>query len=77
LVGQRPWCDAGRLAEVGDHLGIDRVGLDALTDGFGEGADLRRVGDRYRQAGPGDGRNHHGLEAAGCLEHDEVWASAP
>src|SRR6476660_835832 len=72
LVGQRPWCDAGRLAEVGDHLSIDLVGLGALTDGFGEGADLRRIGDRDRQAGPGEGRNDHGLEPAGGLEHDEV-----
>jgi len=57
---------------VGDHLSIDRVGLGALTDGFGEGADLRRIGDRDRQAGPGEGRNDHGLEPAGGLEHDEV-----
>jgi hypothetical protein len=57
---------------VGDHLSIDRVGLGALTDGFGEGADLRRIGGRDRQAGPGEGRNDHGLEPVGCLEHDEV-----
>jgi hypothetical protein len=29
-MGQRPWCDT----EVGDHLGIDRAGLGALTDDF-------------------------------------------
>ena len=55
LVGQRPCCDAGRLAEVGDHLSIDRVDLGALTDGFGEGPDLFRIGDCNRQAGPGEG----------------------
>ena len=35
-------------------------------------ADLRRVGDRDRQASPGEDRNHHGLEAARGLEHDQV-----
>src|SRR5215471_21264242 len=72
LVRQRPWYDTRCLAEVGDHAGIDRVGLGALADGFGEGADLRRVGDRNRQAGPGEGRNYDRLEAAGGLEDDEV-----
>jgi hypothetical protein len=52
MLAARLPLDAGRLAEVSDHLGIDRVGLGALTDGVGEGADLRQVGDRHGQAGP-------------------------
>jgi hypothetical protein len=74
LVRHRPWYDTRRLAEVGDHSGIDRVGLGALADGLGEGADPRRVGDRNRQAGPSEGCNYDGLEAAGGLEDDEVGA---
>src|SRR5215831_9734743 len=72
LIGQRPWCDAGRLSKVGNHPGIDRIRLGALADGFGEGADLRWVGDRDRLAGRREGRNDDGLEAAGGLEHDAV-----
>src|SRR5262249_20500643 len=49
-----------------------RVGLGRLGDGLGEGADLPRVGDRNRQAGPGEGRSYNGLQATGGLEHDEV-----
>src|SRR5262249_7206956 len=49
-----------------------RVGLGRLGDGLGEGADLPRVGDRNRQAGPGEGRSYNALQAAGGLEHDEV-----
>jgi hypothetical protein len=72
FIGQRPRDDAGCFAEVGDHVGIDRIGLGALADGRGEGADLRRVGDCVRKAGPCEGRNDDGLEATGGLEHDEV-----
>src|SRR5215831_3971492 len=72
LVRQRPWYDTRCLAKVSDHGGIDRVGLGALADGLGEGADLPRVGDRNRQAGPGEGCSYNGLQAAGDLEHDEV-----
>src|SRR5262245_48442919 len=72
LVGQRPWCDAGRFAEVGNHAGIDRVRLRALTDGFGQGPDLCRFGDCDWQVGRREGRNSDGLEAARCLDHDEV-----
>jgi hypothetical protein len=46
LVGQRPGCDAGRFAEVGNHTGIDRVSLGALADGL---PDLFRIGDCDRQ----------------------------
>src|SRR5215510_9383917 len=72
LVRQRPWYDTRCLAKVSDHSGIDRVGLGPLPDRLGEGADLPRVGDRNRQAGPGEGRSYNGLQAAGSLEHDEV-----
>src|SRR6516225_701559 len=72
LVAQRPWCDAGRFAEVGDHAGIDRVGLGPLTDGLGESANLRRIGDRHRQTSCCQCRHHDGLETSGGLEHDEV-----
>src|SRR5262249_22503423 len=72
LVGQRPWCDAGRFAEVGDHAGIDWVGLGALADSFRESPDLCRIGDYDRQACRREGRNGDGLEAAGCLDDDEV-----
>src|SRR5262245_7981656 len=72
LVRHGSRLDTGRFAEVGDYVGIDRVRLCALTDRFGEGADLCRIGDRNRQAGPGEGRNYNGLEATGGLEHDEV-----
>src|SRR5262249_8293598 len=72
LVGQRPWYDTRCLAEVGDHAGIDRVGLGALADGFGEGANLCRIGDRHRQTGRCQCRHHDGLETTGSLEDDEV-----
>ena len=49
LFGQRPWCDTDRFAETGNHADIDRVGLGALADGFGEGANLCRFGGRHRQ----------------------------
>src|SRR5262249_2263824 len=68
LVGQRPWYDTGRFAEVGDHAG----GLCALADGFGERANLGRIGDRHRKTGRCQCRHHDGLETTGSLEDDEV-----
>ena len=41
----------GRLDEAGDHRGIDRIGLGALAERLGEGADLRRIDHHHRQAG--------------------------
>src|SRR5262245_25866434 len=72
LIGQRPWCDAGRLAKMGNYAGIDRVRLGALADSSGEGPDLCGVADRDRQAGRREGRNDDGLKAAGGLNHDDV-----
>ena len=77
LVGQRPRLGLGRLGEVGDHGGIDRVGLGALAKRLGEGADLGRIDDDHRQPGGGQCRRHDGLEAAGGLQRDDHAARAP
>ena len=48
-IGRSSGC--GGLGEVGDHRGVDRVGLGALAEGPGEGADLGGVDHHHRQAG--------------------------
>ena len=49
LIGQRPRLGLGCLGEMGDHGGVDRIGLGALADRLGEGADLGRIDDDDRQ----------------------------
>ena len=76
LVRQRPRLGLGRFGEVGDDRGIDRIGLGALPERLGEGADLGRIDDHDRQSGRRQRRRHDGLEAAGGLQRDDVRRQA-
>ena len=77
FIGHRPRLGPGRLGEVGDHRGIDRVGLGPLADRLGEGADLRRIDHDDRQPRRSQRRRRHGLKAAGGLQRHERGAPAP
>ena len=71
FVGQGPRLGPGRLGEVGDDGGIDRIGLGTLADRLGEGADLGRIDDDDRQPCSRQRRRRDGLEAAGGFQSDE------
>ena len=53
--------------------GIDRVGLGALADRFGEGADLGRIGDCHRYVCCREReRNDDAFETSGGFQHHEM-----
>ena len=74
FVGERSDLRLGRLGEVGDDGGIDRIGLGALADGLGERPHLSRVDDDEREAGAGEGGGGDLLEAACRLDGDDGGA---
>jgi hypothetical protein len=54
------------------HCCIDRSGLGPFAERLGEGAYLRRVDNRSRQAGASQGRRDHRFEAAGSLDRHQI-----
>jgi hypothetical protein len=77
FIGQRPRFDPSRLGEVGDDVCVDRIGLGALADGFGEGADLGGVHHDHRQPCRSQGRHRDGLEATGSFQCDDARGQRP
>jgi hypothetical protein len=73
LVWQRARLKVGRLGEMRNDPGIDRIGLSALAERLGEGTDLRRVNDRDGQPCGPQGGCHHGLKAPGRLQRNKMW----
>ena len=62
LVGQGARLRSHRLGEVGEHRGVDPVGLGELARGLGEIPDLPGVDDRHRHPGQSEGRRGGLLE---------------
>jgi hypothetical protein len=71
-VRQRTWFGFGRLGEVGDDRGVDRITLGMLADRLGEGPDLGWVDDNDRELRGRQRRRRDRLEAAGGFEGDDV-----
>jgi len=68
------------LGEVGDHRGIDCIGLGQPADGAGELAYLARVDDRHRQSRLAQSGRHDTLvAAAGFQDHKPrpQWRQPP
>ena len=71
-VGQRPQPGPGGGGKVGDHRGVDRVGLGAPAERAGEVAHLRRVDHHDRQPGRTECGRHHALVAARGLQRHKL-----
>jgi hypothetical protein len=72
IIRQWPGRRAHRLGEVGDHSGVDRIGLGQPADGAGELAHLTRIDDGHRQTGFDERGGNHALITAARLEHDQA-----
>src|SRR5262245_2552221 len=72
FIRQRSWFGFGRLREVGDRGGINRIGLGTLSDRFRKGPDLGRINDNNRKSGSGQGCRRNGLEASSGLQRDNL-----
>jgi len=68
-VGDRPGPGAHRLAEAGEDLGVDLVGLGEPAGGPGEVAGLAGIDHRDRDTGGGQSGGEGALQAPGALEH--------
>ena len=71
-IGQRANHRLGRRDEVGDHAGIQRIGLGALAQRLGEGAHLGRIDHDHRQLGGGEAGGHDGFISAGRFKRDRA-----
>ena len=69
VIGQCPRRRAHGLGEVGEHRGVDRIGLGQPADGAGELAHLTRIDDGHRQTGFDERGGNHALITAARLEH--------
>jgi hypothetical protein len=61
-----------RLAEAGQHLGIQGVGLGQPAQRLGKIAGLARVDHRRRPTGGDQRRNHRHLQVAGGFQDDQT-----
>ena len=72
-VGRRFAFELRHLGEVGDHAGVDPVGLGQPTESAGELTGLPRVDDGHRRAGVRQCGDDDGFVTAGGLERDDLW----
>lgn len=70
VVGER--ARGGYGAQLGENLGIERVGFRESTEGSGEVAHLARISHDDGQACFREGRHGGAFEAAGGFEDDQL-----
>ena len=73
LIGQRPQRRAHPFGKQRDDRRIQRVGLGQLPAGPCKVADLARIDHHNRKLRARQRGRHHLLEAAGGLQHDQLW----
>ena len=71
LIGQRTRLGLHGFGKAGNHFGVDRIGLGALTDGLGEVTNLCRIDDGQRQRGTRNRCRRNRLKAAGGFDRNQ------